>query len=164
MEESIYEVMENTQIVDKILLVFAIAVPIILALHYRLFRNMKLSPRMARWRILCGVGAPLLYFLWRMFNAISDYYGLDSVFGLFVNAVLFALISLVFCALDIWLRLGGELCEPKTDTAVNKEETAEPQTVEENPQTDTDTVEELPEQNAQAEEITATNPAESHKE
>lgn len=164
MEESIYEVMERTQIVDKILLVFAVAVPIILALHYRLFRNMKLSPRMARWRVLCGVGAPSLYFLWRMFNAIADYYGLDSVFGLFVNAVLFALIGLAFCALDIWLRLGGRLCELKNTDAVNEEKPADAQADTQAVEEKTDTAEEQPTPNEQVEEQNATNPEESRKE
>ena len=92
MQESIFEIMERTQIVDKVLLAIGIVVPVMLALHYRLFRHVNLSPRMARWRVLFGIGAPTLYFLWAIFNAICDYYGLDSIFGLFINAVIFIII------------------------------------------------------------------------
>jgi hypothetical protein len=50
---------------------------------------------------LLSLGAALLYPAWRVYNAIEDWLGLDSVAGLLANLVLFALLGL---ALGIGLR------------------------------------------------------------
>ncbi|NLD62230.1 hypothetical protein GX645_07240 [Candidatus Sumerlaeota bacterium] len=107
MYNSIYEVMEETGIVDKVLLTLGILIPLLLALDYRVRRATHYSLRVARYRILLGVGAPALYILWITYNAIFNHYGLSSVFAFFLNLVLFLLVGGGFVGLDLWLRLGG---------------------------------------------------------
>ncbi len=106
MYDSIFEDMERSGIVDHVLLVIGILVPLLLALDYRFRRHLHHTPRERRLRILIGVGAPAFYLLWLCYNAIVDYYGLSSVFGLVMNLILFLLFGGAFILLDVYLRGG----------------------------------------------------------
>lgn len=123
MDDSIFEMMERTQIVDKVLLLVGIAVPFLMALHYRLFRQVRLSVRASRWRLLAGVGAPLLWGLWTMFNVVANYYGIDSLFGFFMNMLMFVLAGGAFVGFDVWLRLNAARAEfvPVPDEVIAEE-------------------------------------------
>ena len=43
--------------------------------------------------LVIGLGGPLLWVLWRVFNAITNHYGLDSVKGLFINLAIFVVVG-----------------------------------------------------------------------
>jgi len=47
---------------------------------------------------------PLILALWRLYNAIEDRFGLDSLVALGLNAAIFLSVG---AALGLWLRLGG---------------------------------------------------------
>lgn len=103
MEESIFDWMERTRFVDTLLLVLAFATPLLVAALFALFRRRPMiADHLNRWAI-AFIAMPLVLLLWNIYNRIVDHYGLDSVFGLFVNAGVFAVAAVVLLALDIIL-------------------------------------------------------------
>jgi len=59
--------------------------------------------------LLCGASGPAVFGLWRLYNAIVNHYGLDSITGLLVNLGLFAAIGLLLglAAAGAWRRLAA---------------------------------------------------------
>jgi len=59
--------------------------------------------------LLCGASGPAILGLWRVYNAIVDHYGLDSVTGLLINLGLFAAIGLLLglAVAVVWRRLAA---------------------------------------------------------
>jgi len=59
--------------------------------------------------LLCGASGPAVLGLWRVYNAIVDHYGLDSVTGLLINLGLFAAIGLLLglAVAAMWRRLAA---------------------------------------------------------
>jgi Fe2+ transport system protein B len=103
MEESIFEWMERTKFVDTLLLVLAFATPLAVAVLFALFRGRTfVADYLNRWAI-AFVAMPLVLLLWHIFNRIVDHYGLDSVFGLFLNAGVFAVTAAILLVLDVVL-------------------------------------------------------------
>lgn len=103
MDESVFEWMEQARVVDRVLLGAAVVLPLALAVAYRVLRNRPVVLRQ-RHRWAMGVlAAPALFVLWKVYNAICDQYGLDSVFGFFVNLAIFALVTLVAAGLNFFL-------------------------------------------------------------
>ncbi|MCX7020478.1 MAG: hypothetical protein WCK47_00070 [bacterium] len=100
MDESIFEAIERSRLVDTVLLVLAIAAPAVIIIILRLFRTkMFVACHRHHWA-LAFVAAPMLFLLWKAYNAVADRYGLDSVFGLFVNVTIFAAATAVMIVLD----------------------------------------------------------------
>jgi hypothetical protein len=44
---------------------------------------------------IAGLLGPLIWVLWKLYNAIEDHYGLDSVKGLLINLALFICVGLI---------------------------------------------------------------------
>ena len=59
--------------------------------------------------LLCGASGPAVLALWRVYNAIVNRYGLDSVTGLLINLGLFAVIGLLLglAVAAVWRRLAA---------------------------------------------------------
>ena len=59
--------------------------------------------------LLCGASGPAILGLWRVYNAIVNRYGLDSVTGLLINLGLFAVIGLLLglAVAAVWRRLAA---------------------------------------------------------
>jgi hypothetical protein len=103
MEESIFEVMERTHAVDYLLLVLALIGPLLVATLLLVFRNRPIVQQNRHHWTLVFLAGPLLLLLWKIYNAIEDHYGLDSVFALLLNAMIFLATSLVLIALNLVL-------------------------------------------------------------
>jgi len=56
---------------------------------------------------IIGLSGPLLSVLWRVFNSIEDYFGLDSLIALLLNLVLFAAIGVSLSGIAKWTLRGG---------------------------------------------------------
>jgi 4-amino-4-deoxy-L-arabinose transferase-like glycosyltransferase len=98
MEESIYDWMERTRFVDLLLMWCALLLPLAVAgLAFALRGRPAVTCHRHHW-VMGLLAAPLLLLLWRVYNAIADHYGLDSVVGFAVNAAIFA-VSAVLLAL-----------------------------------------------------------------
>lgn len=103
MEESIFEIMERTRFVDRVLLWLAILGPFAVATLLFLFRNRPLFANNRHHWSLVFLAGPLLLVMWKVYNAVVDHYGLDSVFGLFVNALIFLFVGILLSVLNVVL-------------------------------------------------------------
>lgn len=104
MEETFFEFLERTRAVDHLLIWAAIITPLIIATIVALLRN---SPIVADWKhrwVLAILSAPTLLLLWKIYNRITDYFGLDSVKGLLVNVAVFVMAALLATGLRLLLR------------------------------------------------------------
>lgn len=100
MEETFFEYLERTALVDTALLWLALlAPPLLPALAWMLRATPLVRDHRHRW-LMALMAAPLLAVLWRVYNAVTDHYGLDSIFGFGVNAVIFLVsaVALAFVA------------------------------------------------------------------
>ena len=103
MEESIFEVMERTGFVDRAFSWLAILGPFLVATLLFAFRN---RPFVALYRhhwVLVFISGPLVLLMWKIYNKILDHYGVDSVFGMFINALLFLGVGVALSFLDVYL-------------------------------------------------------------
>ncbi|MBX7245076.1 MAG: hypothetical protein K1X53_06235 [Candidatus Sumerlaeaceae bacterium] len=103
MEESIFEIMERTGLVDRVLVWLAIGIPVALGLAYRVVRHREAVRRHRHHWIQAFIAGPLLLLLWKVFNAVADHWGLDSVLGLFVNVAIFGVVTALMIALNYFL-------------------------------------------------------------
>ena len=95
MEESIYDWMERTRFVDLALMWCALLLPLaVAALAFALRGRPAVTRHRHHW-VMALLAAPLLLLLWRIYNAIANHYGLDSVVGFAVNAAIFALAAVL---------------------------------------------------------------------
>ena len=113
MEETFFETLERTRIVDTLLLWAALLGPlVILGAAWALRKHEAVTAYRRRWA-LAAMAAPMVGLLWLIFNAVMDHYGLDSVFGFAVSAVIFLLAALLMvAAADL---LEGLLATPTTN-------------------------------------------------
>lgn len=87
--DSVYEWMEQMGLVDTVLLSLAAIGPLLCAAGFLLMkRHPVLGARPELW-VLSGVAAPALYLLWIVYNMVIERWGLDNVFALGVNALIF---------------------------------------------------------------------------
>ncbi|MGB9691148.1 MAG: hypothetical protein ACPL7D_03175 [Candidatus Sumerlaeaceae bacterium] len=102
-EDSIFEYLERTKAVDYTLGVLAIVGPLIVAaiLRWGQGRAFVENHRPDWWLGL--VAGPLVYVLWRVYNAIMDAFGLDSVYALVLNASIFLCVGLALALARTWL-------------------------------------------------------------
>jgi hypothetical protein len=89
MEESIFEWMERTRFVDHALLVLAVAGPALVGALFFLFRRRTVVTSHAPAWAIAFIAAPVVLLLWNIYNRIADHYGIDSIFGIFVNTCVF---------------------------------------------------------------------------
>jgi hypothetical protein len=54
--------------------------------------------------LACGLLGPAVWALWRIYNAIEDRYGLDSVKALFINLALFIVVGITTGMMIGWSR------------------------------------------------------------
>ena len=98
MEETFFETLERTRIVDTLLLWAALLGPlVILGVAWALRKHEAVTAYRRRWA-LAAMAAPVVGLLWLIFNAVMDHYGLDSVFGFAVSAVIFLVAALLMVA------------------------------------------------------------------
>jgi len=100
MNESIFESLEQSGLIDTLLIVAAIAIPVAIVILLRVFGTRSFVSHHRHHWALAFVAAPMLLLLWKAYNAVADRYGLDSVFGLFVNVTIFAVATVLMIVLD----------------------------------------------------------------
>ncbi len=89
MEETVYEWMERVGLVGWLLGTLAIVVPLVTAVCWRTWRRRSFVAQYRSTLVLLIAWPPALWILWKVYNGVMDHYGLDSVFALFLNAVIF---------------------------------------------------------------------------
>jgi hypothetical protein len=89
MEETVYEWMERIGLVDHLLATIALVVPLAAGACWWTLRRRPFLARRRPELVMLIVAPPVLWVLWKVYNAVMDHYGLDSVFALFLNAVIF---------------------------------------------------------------------------
>lgn len=104
MDLSIFETMERTGIVDRILFWVAVFLPLFTAGLAFILRDEKIVTRNRHRWVLMTLAGPAVLILWHIYNRVVDHFGLDSVKGLLVNVTIFAVASLLFTGLRILLR------------------------------------------------------------
>lgn len=104
MDLSIFETMEHTRIVDRTLFWIAVFLPLFTAGLAFILREDKLVMRNRHRWVLMALAGPAVLILWHVYNRVVDHFGLDSVRGLIVNVIIFAVATLLFTGLRILLR------------------------------------------------------------
>lgn len=103
MEDSFFEYLERTKAVDHALALLAIVGPLLVGAMVRWGRKWRFVQQVGPdWWLLLFAG-PLAYVLWRVYNAIMDAFGLDSVDALVLNAAIFVCVGLALALARIWL-------------------------------------------------------------
>ncbi len=122
MEETFFETLERTHFVDTLLLWAALLGPLlILGVAWALRKHETVTSYRRRWA-LAAMAAPVVWLLWLIFNAVMDHYGLDSVFGFAVSAVIFLVAALLMvAAADL---LEGLLAGPTIESNVVEQKPA----------------------------------------
>lgn len=116
MDLSIFETMERTGIVDRVLFWAAVFLPLFAAGLAFILRDEKIvSANRHRW-VLLALAAPAVLVLWHTYNRVVNHFGLDSVKGLVVNVIIFAVAALLFTGLRVLLR--ALITEPPPPPAV----------------------------------------------
>lgn len=104
MDLSIFEQMERTAVVDRMLFWAALFLPVFTAGLAFILRDEKIVSRNRhRWVLMCIAG-PAVLILWHAYNRVIGHFGLDSVKGLLVNVTIFAVAALLFTGLRVLLR------------------------------------------------------------
>ncbi len=102
-EDSIFEYLERTRAVDYALGVLAVVGPLIVAAVLRWGQGRAFVERFRPDWWLGLIAGPLVYLLWRVYNAIMDAFGLDSLYALILNASIFVCVGLALALVRIWL-------------------------------------------------------------
>jgi hypothetical protein len=102
--DSIFETMERTGIVDRVLFWTALFLPLFTAGLAFILRDEKIVTRNRHRWVLMALAGPGLLILWHVYNRVVDHFGLDSVRGLFVNVAIFIVAALLFTGLRIMLK------------------------------------------------------------
>lgn len=104
MDLSIFETMERTGIVDRVLFWAAVFLPLFAAgLAFMLREEKIVAQNRHRW-VLLSLAGPAVLILWHAYNRVIAHFGLASVKGLIVNVVVFAVAALLFSGLRVVLR------------------------------------------------------------
>ena len=99
--------------VERLFRLLAIGAPVVgLIIGAAVGASRQNSKRGAIQGFLFGLLGTANYLLWRVYNALTDANGLDSVGGLFINFGLFTLLGIA--AGVAWVKLG----RPKPDTVL----------------------------------------------
>ena len=84
----------NLAVVEQVILLLAFGLPVaglLLGLGWGA-RSRRPVPG-ALQGLACGLLGPAVWALWRIYNAIEDHYGLDSVKALLINLALFVAVG-----------------------------------------------------------------------
>jgi hypothetical protein len=100
MDETIFDYLERTRLVDYVLAAAAIVGPVLQALLAALLRDRDIVKHHRHQWALGLLAFPTLFILWLVYNYIMDLYGLDSVFALLLNAGIFIGVALVYVLLE----------------------------------------------------------------
>lgn len=104
MDQSIFSIMEQNRIIDRLLFWSAIFLPVFVAgLALTLKNESIVTKNRHRW-VLASLAAPGLLILWNIYNAVTDRYGLESVKALVINSIIFIIAAIIVTALRIILR------------------------------------------------------------
>lgn len=95
MEETFFEMLERTKAVDYSLAALAILLPVAFAAVFFTMREKAFVRLNLHYWTLAGLAGPVLWIMWMVYNRIEDHYGLDSVFALLVNLVLFLIVAVL---------------------------------------------------------------------
>jgi hypothetical protein len=114
MNESLFETLEQWRVVDRVLLWVALVVPLAAAAGYRALRE---RPIVRQWRhrwIMTCILAPMPFVMWKIYNAVADHYGLESVFGMLVNTLLFGIVTVLLALVNfaVYAVLGPDSAAP----------------------------------------------------
>src|SRR5690606_17911325 len=82
--ESIFETMEQTRIVDRVLFWMAIFLPLFTSGLAFVLKDEKVVTRNRHRWVLVALAGPAVLILWNVYNRVVDHFGLDSVKGLVV--------------------------------------------------------------------------------
>lgn len=95
----------NLALVEQILMLLAVGLPVagLLAGLSWGWRTRRTVPGAVQG-LVCGLLGPAIWVLWRMYNAIEDHYGLDSVKGLLINLALFVTLGASLGVVVGWWR------------------------------------------------------------
>jgi len=104
MHETFFEMLEHTRLVDRVLFWTALLLPVFTAGMVYLLRNENVVKRNRHRWVLGVLAGPALLVLWKIYNAIEDHYGLDSVKALLLNVAVFAAAALIITGVRILLR------------------------------------------------------------
>lgn len=104
MDLSIFETMERTGIVNRVLFWIAVFLPLFTAGLAFILREDKIVTRNRHRWVLMALAGPAVLILWHVYNRVIAHFGLDSVKGLIVNVTIFAVATLLFTGLRILLR------------------------------------------------------------
>lgn len=92
--EKLLELILDERTIELGILLFAIITPILCCpVGYFIGKRTKQLRFGFSWGCIAGAVGPSVFFLWKMYNAITDYFGLDTVKNLLVNLVVFSLIG-----------------------------------------------------------------------
>jgi hypothetical protein len=105
MEETFYEMLERTGMVDRVLFWLALLGPLVVAGLVALLRERRVVTNFRHRWVLALLAAPALLMLWKAYNAVIAHFGLDSVAGLMVNIAVFAAAALIAAACRIVLKV-----------------------------------------------------------
>lgn len=104
MDLSLFDTMERTAIVDRILFWSALFLPLFTAGLAFVLRDEKVVQHNRHRWVLMAIAGPGVLVLWHIYNSVVDHFGLDSVKGLIVNVTIFIVAALLFTGLRILLK------------------------------------------------------------
>lgn len=104
MEESLFEFLERTHLVDLVLLWCAVVLPPVVGIGFWLLRQKPFVRSHMRQAILGVLAPPVVLLLWKSYNGVMNHYGLDSVRGVVVSGVVFAVAAVAVAAAEYGLR------------------------------------------------------------
>ena len=90
--------------INTLFIALFFATPIGAFLTYVLFHRRVKNLSLFIWIvILCGLIGPANFFLWTIYNAIENRFGLDSVSALLINLAIFVVLGI---AIGLFVRFG----------------------------------------------------------
>lgn len=121
MEETFYEMLERTRAVDRLLFWFAVVLPPAIAATAAMLRQSPIVDRHRHRWVLALLAAPGLLVLWKVYNAVTDHFGLETLMALFANIGVFAAAALGVTGLRLLLKAalyGPPSAHPRNTPAV----------------------------------------------
>ena len=85
----------NEGFINFLFFVLAFLTPSIVVVLVAVLRERIWTGEARLWLVLGAAAGPLNLFLWLIYNAIENFYGLDSVRALVINLILFLILGIV---------------------------------------------------------------------
>jgi hypothetical protein len=96
--------MEQSGVIDRLLLLGVLIVSPVIGLTGWWLRRRRFVCACRHGWVMATIAMPVVWLLWKVYNSLADHYGIDSVFGLFLNASIFLVVGVAVAALYNWLR------------------------------------------------------------